>query len=118
MPPVPLPAVSGPAQAAASASPTAPRASFGAALRARARPPEPAAAPAASPFRSALQAVESARVRLDAALSAARAGRTFTAQELLALQSDAYRHAQTFELASKVVEAGAQSVKQAVQTPV
>ena len=117
---MPLPAVSGPAQGAASASLAAPRTSFGAALRAHARLPEPApaAAPAAGPLRSALQAVEGARGRLDAALAAARAGRTFTAQELLALQSDAYRHAQTFELASKVVEVGAQSVKQAVQTPV
>jgi hypothetical protein len=62
--------------------------------------------------------VDRARERLDAVLAAARRGRTFTAQELLALQADAYRYTQTFEVASKVVEQGAQTVKQAVNTQV
>jgi hypothetical protein len=39
-------------------------------------------------------------------------------QELLALQADAYRFSHTVEVASKVAEAGAQSVKQAVHTQV
>jgi hypothetical protein len=65
-----------------------------------------------------LEAVERARARLDAVLEAARRGRSFSAGELLALQADAYRAGQTLELASKVVEEGAQSVRQAVNTQV
>ena len=82
-------------------------------------PPRPPAPPAAPP-RSALAPlaqVEAARARLDAVLAAAREGRTFTAAELLGLQAEAYRCAQTIDLASKLVEQGAQSVKQAVNTP-
>jgi hypothetical protein len=62
--------------------------------------------------------VERARERLDALLAAARRGRTFSAQELLMLQADAYRYSQTLEVVSKVVEHAAQAVKQAVNTNV
>jgi hypothetical protein len=72
------------------------------------------AAPARTP--PALLAVERAQARLDAVLAAARSGKTFTAQELLGLQAEAYRTAQTVDLASKLVEQGAQSVKQALNT--
>jgi hypothetical protein len=65
-----------------------------------------------------LAAVEEARARLDAVLVEARRGRTFSAGELLALQAHAYRAAQVLEVASKVVEQGAQSVRQAVNTQV
>jgi hypothetical protein len=51
-------------------------------------------------------------------LEAARNGRTFTAQELLGLQAQAYRYAQTVDLASKLVENGAQSLKQALNTQI
>ncbi len=113
----PLSAV--PARAVASPAPQA-RASFGAALRAQRTAgaiPAPVTA-AAQAARAALVSVERARDRLDAILAAARRGRTFTAQELLGLQADAYRYAQTLELASKAVEHGAQSVRQAVNTQV
>ncbi len=87
--------------------------------------PEQAAGPAqleraAGPGRAlaSLQGVERAQQRLDAVLAAARAGRTFTAQELLGLQAEAYRAVQTVELATKVVEQGAQSVKQALNAQV
>jgi hypothetical protein len=73
---------------------------------------------AAHPAQAALEAVERARLRLDSVLEAARRGQTFTAQELLALQADAYRYSQTLDVASKVVEQGVQSVKQAVNTQV
>ena len=111
----------GAAVAATPASPSAapgPGRTFGAALRAHAPPTPrtPATAPGAA--RLALGSVERARERLDAVLTAARRGRTFTAQELLALQADAYRYSQTIELASKVVEQGTQAVKQAVHTQV
>jgi len=62
--------------------------------------------------------IERAQERLDALLAAAQRGQTFTPQQLLALQSEAYRYGQTVELAAKVVEQGAQSVKQAVNTQV
>ncbi|MGC3997846.1 MAG: hypothetical protein QM767_10290 [Anaeromyxobacter sp.] len=70
------------------------------------------------PGKALLHAVERAQARLDGVLAASRAGRTFTAQELLGLQSEAYRAAQTVDLAARLVEQGAQSVKQALNTQV
>jgi hypothetical protein len=115
IPPIGVPTISAPAGPAALAA--FPKASFGAALRAQA-PPRPSCPPAQHVARAALENLEGARQRLDAALAEARRGRTFTAQELLALQADAYRYSQTVEVASKVVEQGAQTVKQAVNTQV
>ncbi len=93
-------------------------ASFGAVLRAHTSAAPPPASPPVHPARAMLQSVERARGRLDGLLAEARRGRTFTAQELLALQADAYRYSQTVEVASRVVEHGAQAVKQAVNTQV
>jgi len=101
-----------------SAALATPRASFGAALRAQAAALPRSASPLPHPARAALASVERARERLDAVLAAARHGRTFSAQELLALQADAYRYSQTVEVASRLVEHGAQAVKQAVNTQV
>jgi hypothetical protein len=96
------------------------RASFGALLESRTplRVPASPAGARPHPALSALAHVERAQARLDAVLSAARAGRTFTAGELIGLQADAYRCAQTVDLASKLVEQGAQSVRQALNTQV
>jgi len=116
MTPLPVTAASG---AAPAAAPTAPaRASFGSLLEARTPFPAPAA-PSPSPSHRALSAiagVERAQARLEAVLQAARAGRTFTAAELIGLQAEAYRCTQIVDLASKVVEGGAQSVKHALNT--
>ena len=79
---------------------------------------DPARAPRPGRALSTLEGVERAQRRLDAVLAAARAGRTFTAQELLGLQAEAYRAIQTVDLATKVVEQGAQSVKQALNAQV
>ena len=79
------------------------------------RPPGPDR-PAAR-LAEALRSLEGAQTRLDRVLDAARAGRTFTAGELLALQADAYRFTQTLDVAGKLVEHGVQSVKQAVNAP-
>jgi hypothetical protein len=102
--------------------------SFGALLEARAsRGPSAAAgssAPDSGPARlgaaasGALEGIEAARARLDGLLAAARSGRTFTAQELMALQGEAYRYAQTVELSAKLVEQGAQAVKHALNAQV
>jgi hypothetical protein len=113
LPPV---AVVAPTPAATPVSPTRP--SFAALLESRTPFPAPTPAAAATPHPalSALAGVERAQARLDAVLAAARAGRTFTAAELIGLQAEAYRCAQTVDLASKLVEQGAQSVKQALNT--
>lgn len=106
----------GPAGLAARAAP--PRAGgFAAALEARLPATAPAQRPPGPPT-LALRAVEAAQARLDAVLSAARSGRTFTAAELIGLQADAYRLAQALDVAGKLVEQGVQGVKQAVQTQV
>lgn len=112
-----------PVSAAAAARPAAPVASqkpsFAALLEPRPSPPPPGPAPGrAGPALGALESVERAQRRLDDVLAAARRGRTFTAQELLGLQAEAYRAVQTVDLAAKLVEQGAQSVKQALNTQV
>jgi len=104
----------------AAVSPAAPpRPSFAASLESRAplRRAATAAQAVAPRATAALAHVERAQARLDAVLAAARTGRTFTAAELIALQGEAYRCAQTVDLASKLVEQGAQAVKQALNTP-
>jgi len=104
---------------AAAPSEAAPRRSFREVLHTAGGRPFPQAAPTLP--RVALDAartIEQAQRRLDSVLDAARRGRTFTAQELLALQTVAYRYAQTVDLAARMVEHGAQTVKQAVNTQV
>jgi hypothetical protein len=112
-----LPPIAAVAATPAAAPVSQTRPSFAALLESRT--PFPAPVPAHTtphPALSALAGVERAQARLDAVLAAARAGRTFTAAELIGLQAEAYRCAQTVDLASKLVEQGAQSVKQALNT--
>ena len=120
MPVLPVGApVPAPAAAPVASSGSASR-GFAALLESR-TPLPPAAGAAAPPAPRPLQAlatVERAQARLDAVLAAARSGKTFTAAELIGLQAEAYRCAQTVDLAAKLVEQGAQSVKQAVNTQV
>lgn len=109
-----------PAARPAAAVERPPSRSFGAALEARSAGPSlpPPKGGAPSPALETLKAVERAQRRLDAVLEAARRGRTFTAQELLTLQAEAYRCAQTLDVAARAVEHGAQGVKQAVNAQV
>ena len=74
--------------------------------------PRGAAAPAA------LRDIEAARARIDGLLEQARRGRSFSPQELLCLQADAHRFAQTVELAARAVEHGVQGLRQALQAQV
>jgi hypothetical protein len=67
---------------------------------------------------SPLRDIEGARARIDGLLEEARRGRTFSATELLCLQADAHRFAQTVELAARAVEHGVQGIRQALQAPV
>lgn len=104
----------------------APARSFESVLRA-ASPPgggdgrpldRPGVGPGAPGPAGLLQGVDRARARLEGVLAAARSGRTFTAQELLGLQAEAYRTVQTIDLASKLAEQGAQAVRQTLGTQV
>jgi hypothetical protein len=111
-----LPAVAGSAPCSTS---------FGALLEARGSrgapvpsPLSPSGSPLGAFASRALEGIDSARARLDGLLAAARAGRTFTAQELMALQGEAYRYAQTVELSAKLVEQGAQAVNRALNAQV
>jgi hypothetical protein len=106
------------AAAASPAAPAAPRPRFPSPLpHAQATSPARAGGPAiATHALSSLAAIDRAQARLDAVLAAARSGRTFTAAELVGLQAQAYRCAQAVDLASKLAEQGAQSVKQALNT--
>jgi hypothetical protein len=108
--------------AAPRPGPAAPARSFGAVLEERRAPlaasPPDSAASAPSPALRVLASVDHARVRLEGVLAAARSGRTFTPQELLGLQAEAYRTVQTVDLAVKAAEQGAQSVRQALATQV
>jgi hypothetical protein len=97
-------------------SPRAGGAAFEARLAAHAAPAPPPRPEA--DLAQALRSLEASQARLDRVMQAARGGRTFTAGELLALQSDAYRFTQTLDVASKLVEHGVQSVKQAVNAQV
>ena len=110
------PAAAGPAAPAARPAPPE-GGGFAARLASHLGRPAPPAAPPGPPA-LALRAVEAAQARLDAVLAAARSGRTFTAAELIGLQAEAYRLAQTLDVAGKLVEQGVQGVKQAVQTQV
>lgn len=111
-----------PAISAVSVARAAPaRQSFGAILEARSSLAAPSGGPLA-PLRlaaaaaRALEGIDHARMKLDGLIAAARSGRTFTAQELLALQGEAYRFSQAVDLSARLVEQGAQAVKQALQT--
>jgi hypothetical protein len=66
----------------------------------------------------ALRDVEAVRARLDGMLEEARRGRTFSPQELLCLQADAHRFAQTVEFTSRAVEHGVQGLRQALNAQV
>lgn len=122
-----------PIGAAATATPLSPPSpiaptggSFGALLEARASlgplhgppPSSTGSETLGAAFTRGLEGIERAQARLDGLLAAARAGRTFTPQELMALQGEAYRCSQTVELSAKLVEQGAQALKQALQAQV
>ena len=81
------------------------------------RAPLPAALPGGG-LGGPARGIERARSRLDGMLAEARRGRSFSAQELLLLQSDAHRFAQSVELASRAVEHGVQGLRQALQAQV
>jgi hypothetical protein len=112
---VPIAPVAPAGLAAPCPAPSSAGARFEARLAAHLDPPQPGPA---GRLAQAQGSLEASQARLDSVLQAARAGRTFTAAELLTLQSDAYRFSQALDVASKLVEHGVQSVKQAVNAQV
>lgn len=86
--------------------------------------PAPASATPSAPSRlgQAAQAfVERAfesQHRLDEVIAQARSGRTFSVQEILALQATVYRHTTTLEVFGKAVEQVGSAVKQTLGTQV
>ncbi len=82
------------------------------------RAPVPSLEPPALTLPAVLRNVEGLRSRLDEMLAQARRGRTFSPQELLCLQADAHRFAQTVELAGRAVEHGVQGLRQALNAQV
>jgi hypothetical protein len=97
-----------------SAPPVAPRPARPDAETTFRLPGRPGAAARASP----LHDIEGARARIDALLAEARRGRTFSAAELLCLQADAHRFAQSVEITARAVEHGVQGLRQALQAQV
>lgn len=87
-----------------------------------ARPPPPDVPPAQPSARGGLRALAVASLEaergLDAALRAARAGRTFSPAELLALQATAFRYSQAVEILSRGADRIVGAVKQAMGTQV
>src|SRR5687768_11289506 len=71
-----------------------------------ARPPDQKAAPLPETLglRRTIEGLLAAEHRIDALVSAARGGRTFSAGELLAMQSTVFRYAQTVEIVSRAAD--------------
>jgi hypothetical protein len=65
-----------------------------------------------------LDRVSEAQQRLDRILELAQSGKSFTPNELIALQAHVYRASQELDLAGKVVEKATGGVKQVLQTQV
>ncbi|MEI7706372.1 MAG: hypothetical protein WCK73_17440 [Deltaproteobacteria bacterium] len=83
-----------------------------------ASPPGTASLPFSSSLPASLRNLEGMRARLDDMLSQARRGRTFSPQELLCLQADSHRFAQTVEFSARAVEHGVQGLRQALNAQV
>jgi hypothetical protein len=65
-----------------------------------------------------LDRVSEAQQRLERILELAQSGKSFTPNELIALQAHVYRASQELDLAGKVVEKATGGVKQVLQTQV
>ena len=77
------------------------------------------AAPSPGPsLPAALRDIEGVRSRIDGMLAQARRGRSFSPQELLCLQADSHRFAQTVEFTARAVEHGVQGLRQALNAQV
>ncbi len=69
-------------------------------------------------LREALESVASQQRRLDEAIALARSGRTFSGQELLALQARTHRFAHDLNLVSKMIEQLSSGVRRTLETQI
>ncbi len=111
---------------------TSPQVSFGTVVKAHVEPPRAAASasavtappvapkPATGDFAPShmIHQVQSAQARMENIMKLAESGKTFSAAELLSLQTHVYRASQELDLAGKVVEKATGGVKQVLQTQV
>jgi hypothetical protein len=67
-------------------------------------------------LRDAARSISRGEESIDRAMRAARAGRVFSHEELLALQAGVYRYTQELELASKLVDKATGAVRQTLQS--
>jgi hypothetical protein len=70
------------------------------------------------PVRALVEGALDAERELDAVVAAARAGRTFSAAELLALQTKVFRYTQAVEVISRATDRVVGALKQALATQV
>jgi len=93
---------------------------FAAALGAAARGPDgsrPAERPAlAEALHDAARSLHQGQRMIDSVIRAARAGRVFSPEELLAVQAGVYRYSQELEIASKLVDKATAAVRQTLQS--
>lgn len=104
-----------PARAETSAGPAPPEGRVAVAPPA---PPAVAATSAARALERLASEVQRGEQRVEAMLAAARAGRTFGPAELLALQSETFRYAQTVEIVSRTADRLVGGLKQLLNTQV
>jgi hypothetical protein len=78
----------------------------------------PTGKPANGPVRATLERLVGAENRVDALLSAAAKGKTFSPAELIALQSSVFGYSQTVEVVSRVADRLVGAVKQTMGTNV
>ncbi len=64
----------------------------------------------------AARSIEHGRAFVDRAIRVARSGRTFSNEELIAVQAGVYRYTQELEIASKLVDKATSSVRTTLQS--
>jgi len=94
---------------------------FAAALRREEAPGENGGAGAADSalgeaMRDAARGIDRGQRMVDSVIRAARRGRVFSQEELIAIQAGVYRYTQELELASKLVDKATGAVRQTLQS--
>jgi hypothetical protein len=118
--PTPTPRIAHPSTA--FPGPAARRTGTGSFAHALGATQEPFGSPVGEPsfglafVRESARRIQDGSALVDRAVRAARAGRAFRPEELLALQAGVYRHSQELDLASKLVDKGTSSVRQLLQS--
>ena len=67
-------------------------------------------------LRDASRSIDRGQRQIDSVIHAARRGKTFSQEELIAIQAGVYRYTQELELASKLVDKASTAVKTTLQS--